>query len=233
MNSLSLRSLKFNGFALLRGAIPQQTVSRFRDAIEKIYEGTSGNGDIAAPAFTEQSGMSFNDLFSELPHPSRYTFYNGTILSVGTKHANAQDGISLHTDGIIQGTTQDVLCFWAPLHPCGVTAPGLAVVPAGKHEVIEHLRKHFSHQIPGWKSETEWNSTAAFKAETIRETFGEPYSPAMYPGDVMLFTNWTIHGSYITPEMQGKRSAAVLRLIRIPLLQNVRKNLSQLVRRFR
>jgi hypothetical protein len=145
---------------------------------------------------------------------------NGTMLSVQMNGRNSMQGISLHTDGIIQGTGETVLAFWTPLHECGVNAPGLAVVRAGKDQVIEHLRRHFpSKPIPGWCSETEWNLTDAFKVETIRESFGDAITPHMQPGDVMVFTNWTIHGSHVTPEMTGRRSAAVIRFVHISAMR--------------
>jgi hypothetical protein len=146
------------------------------------------------------------------------SLYNATFMSVAPNQNNAIDGLKLHTDGVIQGTLEYIGCLWAPLHPCGVDAPGLAVVRANREKVTDYLRRHYpGKEIPGWHSPTHWGETDAFKVETIRAELGEDalWTPAMEPGDVMAFTNWTIHGSHVTPSMKERRSAAIMRFKQI------------------
>ena len=46
------------------------------------------------------------------------------------------------------------------------------------------------------------------------ENFDEDllYRPRMNAGDVLLFHNWSIHGTYKTPEMTQKRTSLELRV---------------------
>lgn len=233
-----MRELNESGFVLLRGAIPAGTIARYRDELDALYAGTDGNGDIPSTDFTAKAGLKFEALFDqpELRHVARaslgrhYVPMNGTMLSVSLHARNAMPGISLHTDGLIQGSDRTVLVFWAPLHECGIEAPGLALVRAGRDDVLGHLRQHFPDRaIPGWHSSTEWNDSPAFRLETIRERFGEPSTPVLQPGDVIAFTNWTIHGSHVTPQMTGKRSAAVIRFIGISAMRALRAQIRSLV----
>ncbi len=217
------------GCVLLRGAIPFGTVIQYKNALDDIYRKMNGNGDVSGHEFYKHSELSMKELFSTpeinraaidyLGHPSPF---NSTFMSVSVNSENSIRGLGLHTDGIIQGTTTEVFCMWAPLHECGLDAPGLAIVRAGKESVMRYLQKRFpDKKIPGWHSALEWNSTNAFTEEAIQAEFGEPWKPVMVPGDVMLFTNWTIHGSNITPQMTMKRSAAIYRLSNRTILQRL------------
>ena len=179
--------IRRNGFCLLRGLIPENRLREFKEGDDP-------------------------ERFFGLERTSRallgtYTVYNWTFMEDSPR-------IGLHTDGIIQSTTDKVLCMWVPFDPCGVDAPGLAIVPAGRRRVINYLRRHFhGKKIPGWSSSShEWNETPAFRPETIREEFGDLVYPVMNPGDVVLFTNWTIHGSHVTTAMTKKRAAFVYRI---------------------
>ena len=229
-------SLKTHGCALLRRAAPVDRVEAYLTALDEIYrrydespsdfnglEDNIEQGDVFHKTFNLFSEMKFIKLFD---HPKitdvsdrvlgrLKSVTNGTFLSVsGGRKAIA--GINLHTDGIIQGTKDFVLCFWMPLHPCGNDAAGLRVVPASKERVIDYLRSKFpGREIPGWSSSTEWADTNAFELASLRHEFSNVWNPVMNPGDVMLFTNWTIHGSNFTSEMHKRRSAAVLRLQRL------------------
>lgn len=212
--------LRENGCVLLRGALPFGRVVEYKNALEDIYRKTNGNGDVPGHEFLKHSGLRMRDLFSTTAIDEtarnflgRCSPFNSTFMSVSVNAENSIRGLGLHTDGIIQGTTDTVLCMWAPLHHCGVNAPGLALVKAGKNAVIRYLRRHFrDKEIPGWHSDKEWSSTEAFTEEAVTAEFGEIWKPALGPGDVVLFTNWTIHGSHITPQMTDRRSAAIYRM---------------------
>lgn len=202
------------GFSLVRQAIPTGRVALYRKALEDFAP--KGAVEFPVKEFQERSGLSFLRLFAapslaaaalRLVGPSRSTF--STFLLV----TRARGLILFHTDGIIQGHFDPVLCLWAPLHPCGRDAPGLSVVPANRDRVLRWLRHHFPNKpLPGWYSETEWNQTDAFNPAAFEREFGPAFSPEMTPGDVMVFTNWTIHASYALPHMTRQRAAAVLRL---------------------
>lgn len=231
-------SINERGFALVRGAIPADRMKRYLSALDAIYaeQADDATGDVEIDPFRQRSGLEITDLFDApaLKAGARLILghnetLNGTFMSVGKE--KAIPGLSLHTDGIIQGTDRLTLTMWAPLHPCGVDAPGLTVIPAAHGAVIDYLRGKFpGKKIPGWCSTAEWNSTGAFDVGAIRRTFGVPVSPVMEPGDVMLFTNWTIHGSNVTRAMTKRRSAAILRLRGVSLLERVERHARRLVR---
>ncbi len=224
-------NLEVHGCSLLRGVAPSERIERYLAALDSIYtrhdkspndfkgrEDNVAQGDVFRKTFDSFSGMKFDKLFD---HPKLTevancilgrlrSVTNGNFLSVSGE-GKAIAGIGLHTDGIIQGTKSLVLCFWMPLHPCGVDAAGLSLIPASKDKVIRYLRKNFpGKEIPGWSSSTEW--AKAFELASLRKEFGNVWNPVMNPGDVMVFTNWTIHGSNFTSQMQKRRSAGVLRL---------------------
>ena len=113
----------------------------------------------------------------------------------------------MHTDGIVQGTTEPVIAMWSPLHRCGAEAPSLRLLPADRESVVAYLQNAFPDKtIPGWHSHTEWGS--AFRDQDLQRAFGEAVTPELAPGDVVVFTNWTIHG---TQQIPGHRSAIVQR----------------------
>ena len=207
------------GFALLRQVISPRLASDYLAALNCIYASRNDtNGDVTPEDFKAASGLALERLFNqrELTRAARLLVGRNesvlsTFMSVG--HEKAIPGLGLHTDGIIQGTAELTLTMWTPLHTCGIEAPGISVVAAAEGQVLEYLRKKFpDKKIPGWCSTTEWASTGAFTLDAIRSAFGEPYCPTMDPGDVMLFTNWTIHGTNVRPGMANRRSTAILRL---------------------
>lgn len=83
---------------------------------------------------------------------------------------------------------------WMPLVPCGDDAPGLSVVLGSDEPVLQ--RK----PLLGWRF-------------YIRSTYGRGalWSPVMEPGDILLFTNRTIHGSHVTRHMTKPRYSIEMR----------------------
>jgi len=242
---LITKYLYAHGCVLLRGAIPNQKVIAYRDALESIYErydhalidpnvkrdfdefskdefdGVS-RGDVSPQMFAKFSGLDVVRLFADRKLEEVFSRTMGgyqpvltTFMSVAPSAAHSSTGISLHADGIVQGTDRFITCLWTPFQPCGVDAPGLAVMTVPREKVLAYLQYKFpTRQIPGWSSMTEWNDTGAFEVKELFRAFGHDklWNPAMEPGDVMLFTNWTIHGSNVTRSMTKRRSAAILRL---------------------
>jgi hypothetical protein len=229
-------ALEESGAALIRGAVPPDVVRVYLDALNEIYAlyeardlrlnccrpnevAAVARGDVTAGVLERVAGLSIEKYFANrglgrflrLCLPVRRPTLE-TLMTVSPVPGKAIPGLQLHTDGIIQGTTKAVLVMWSPLHPCGVDAPGLRVVLAGRMAVRDYLRKSFPDRpIPGWCSSTEWASTGAFDEDRLRQVFGSPWAPEMQAGDVMVFTNWTIHGSQFGPELTKPRSAIIQR----------------------
>jgi Phytanoyl-CoA dioxygenase (PhyH) len=229
-------ALERNGAALIRGAVAPDVVRAYLDALNEIYALYEARdprfnrcnpnevpgvakGDVTAGILERIAGLSIEKYFASrglcrflrLCLPERRPTLQ-TLMTVSSVPGKAIPGLQLHTDGIIQGTTKAVLVMWSPLHSCGVDAPGLRVVPAGRRAVRDYLRRTFPDRpIPGWCSSTEWASTGAFDEDRLIQAFGPPWVPEMQAGDVMVFTNWTIHGSQFGPELTKPRSAIIQR----------------------
>lgn len=222
-------AVEHRGAALVRQAVPETTAAMYRRNLERVVRNFEANqlpdlrsderaalarGDVWPELFRTYGGLCQARFFSTplvsgivkallvKPRP-----YNSTILTVSPDNTT---GIAMHTDGIIQGTREAVVALWSPLNACGTVAPGLGVIPAPRDAVLGYLRHCFPDKdIPPWCSTTEWAS--AFEAGKLRAAFGEPVSPVMRPGDVVVFTNWTLHGSDRRPGMTGSRAAIVQR----------------------
>jgi hypothetical protein len=225
------------GFVLIRRAVSPDVVRTYREALDEIYalhnandprfascnreevQALADRGDVSGQIFELFAGRAIEHYFSDLllrglleiclrnPSPTLHTFLT-------VKPDRGTGGLSLHTDGIVQGTDKAVLTMWSPLDPCGVDAPTLSIVRAGRQKVLRYLQEKFpEHEIPGWCSVTEWNREGVFDERALARTFGSPWFPEMEPGDVVVFTNWTIHGTQSSPHMTKPRSAIIQRWI--------------------
>ena len=216
------------GVVLLRHSIQPDVVTRYRDALASFFRDDRDNrlgdisaeertaldrGDVLPATFLRYSGLDLAEYFVPLHELAQRVLvkpnlYNQTFLTVQADSTNP--GLNPHTDGIIQGTTDAVLAFWSPMRSCGVDAPGLSIFPASREKVLAYLRRSFpDKQIPGWYSTTEWERP--FHPDNVCREFGPPWCPEIHSGDVMIFTNWTIHGSHVRPTMANPRSAIVQR----------------------
>lgn len=229
-------ALDEHGAVLLRGVVPSDQVAGYGSALDHVYacydagdqrfgefapEETKGvsQGDVSPRMFERFSNLKFDDYFAHAKLSKLIDLYLSNahadlcnFISMSPTTGRAQRRIPMHTDGIIQGTEAASVTFWSPLHECGVNAPGLCVIPAGRTRVLHYLRKRFpGKQLPGWSSTTEWANTGAFDQASLEREFGPAFVPAMQPGDVMAFSNWTIHGSYVTEAMRARRSAIIQR----------------------
>tara|TARA_B100000676_G_scaffold161904_1_gene159291 strand:+ start:3546 stop:4400 length:855 start_codon:yes stop_codon:yes gene_type:complete len=130
------------------------------------------------------------------------------------EYKNFAGAIRLHVDATHHTPHQFGLNFWTPLGPCGETAPGLQLLAVGYKEVLDFLKVDFG-KSPRSKDDVYINQEriSALEYNTF-ENFDEDllYRPRMNAGDVLLFHNWSIHGTYKTPEMTQKRTSLELRV---------------------
>jgi hypothetical protein len=230
------RLLDKYGAALIRGAVSPDVATTYLQALSEIYamrdardprldscpreevEALAIGGDVNAGVLETLTGLTMERYFAtpllksllglclEKPQPTLHT-----ILTVSP---NDGRDFKMHTDGIIQGTVKAVVAMWAPLHPCGVDAPGLSVIRAARPAVLRYLREIYpDKEIPGWSSATNWAREDTFLPQALYRAFGPVWHPEMEPGDVMVFTNWTIHGSHVSATMTKPRSAIIQRWI--------------------
>jgi hypothetical protein len=98
---------------------------------------------------------------------------------------------------------------WAPFTPCGVTAPGLEFLLASADYMREYARYNpalpYEPRGPGginprldYEAMREGPIRAAFHLDRF-------WVPELQPGDVMLFSSWCTHRTYVTPGMPDTR----------------------------
>lgn len=187
------------------------------------------NGDVTVPLYESLFGAE-TSILAYLENPGfldvcRRVFKGGKHENTGrntlmTVHPpaetadNATVGIRLHTDGMYYDDERFGLTVWIPLDPCGRAAPGLELVIADHHDVRAYSGFDLRRPAP---AERKWNwhkyRPGAFETDVIRAHYGaRVVVPEFRPGDVLIFSNWTIHGTHRTPEMTGRRSAIHLRV---------------------
>jgi hypothetical protein len=108
--------------------------------------------------------------------------------------------------------------FWVPFDECGIDAPCLQVVPINYRDTRRY--SGFSRKPVFERKDDGLGNWAFFpqeyyEPEKLQDDFGPDclFRPVMHPGDVIVASNWLIHGSYQTPAMSRGRSSMELRFI--------------------
>ncbi len=112
-------------------------------------------------------------------------------------------GLALHQDVVAAGITapqQQGLTFWIPLNALDGRAPTLEVLPLRFREILPHRYDERAYAV--LESQDEW-----------REAIGASLQPVddMRPGDVLVFTSYTIHGTRIGPDVDRSRYSLDIR----------------------
>lgn len=118
-------------------------------------------------------------------------------------------GVSFHQDAVYLGGAHYYINFWTPLMACGEKAPGIEVLMVGlEHQLsLETYHKANSPSAPVEYSYGSLDETRLY-AEYPRYLF---WHPEMQPGDMLAFTHYTIHRTYMTPTMTEPRISLELR----------------------
>lgn len=96
----------------------------------------------------------------------------------------------LHQDGNFT-MSMDVgrsIQFWVPLDPCGENAPGMEFVPVGLNGILPH----------GDTINVSSSILSMFSPEAR-------FRPVCAPGDAIVFTSESLHGTWSRPEMTQER----------------------------
>jgi hypothetical protein len=114
--------------------------------------------------------------------------------------------IGWHADAQYHSPNRFTLNFWVPLDECGVDAPGLELIPlslSASREVLNYPQRMLvPERLP------DALAAAGLLDKSIK--------PEMRVGDVLVFSNWTIHQTHVTPNMTGDRASFELRLVGAP-----------------
>lgn len=115
--------------------------------------------------------------------------------------------VPLHQDLAFTGTDFPVLNCWIPLVDCSENAPGL--------EFIDRLvTEDLTDMVQREKSDYElFNAIDLTSQETfLRDRYGGTLiAPVMKAGDALVFDQWALHRTYVTPTMTVPRFSIELR----------------------
>jgi hypothetical protein len=117
-----------------------------------------------------------------------------------------QKPIDMHCDGPSLSRHTYSLNVWVPLIDCGVDAPSLQFVPGP----FEPLQRAVRHDMA--------TATCDYQSQLEQQKFyssgrdGRPrFMPTFRRGDVSIFHNWIMHGSYWTSDTRKMRTSFELR----------------------
>jgi hypothetical protein len=107
--------------------------------------------------------------------------------------------------------------FWTPLTNAGIEEPGLAVIPMS----VEDTRRYLEYNPDGHERRpgdighmhqfrTEKMELAALEQSGLAKAI---VRPKLQPGDVLAFTNFTIHATSVEPHMTKERTSVEVRVL--------------------
>jgi hypothetical protein len=110
---------------------------------------------------------------------------------------------SLHYDRLYHDDGDFVINVWCPLQDVGETfgRPSVSLIPAPLHEIVPLFRNNGDVLKP---SDPRFKRFVAGRESTPIE---------LAAGDVVIFSNWTLHETYITSSMREGRTSAEIRLL--------------------
>lgn len=117
-----------------------------------------------------------------------------------------QAPIVMHCDGPILSRHAYSINVWVPMVDCPGATPGLQLVP-GPFEPLRQAMKH-DFETSSVDHEVE------LKMQQLYSEGGDGrprFVPQLARGDVVVFHNWIMHGSYATPQMTQSRTSFELR----------------------
>lgn len=135
----------------------------------------------------------------------------------GEPQGYADMPLSPHVDAMFHQHDVLGINFWTPLTPAGGDAPGLAVVPAS----VEEIKAHLAYDEHGYERRADDHGQMhhfrydrlapdAMEASGMTARFERP---VLQPGDVLAFTNFTIHATAIAPAMTRPRTSIEVRVL--------------------
>ena len=215
-----------HGCAIVRRAVDAKLLDRVRSAVEAAYETTSDvhvyDRDIRAVTKRALSGYEVVGdpklrQFLKVVYAGQFHLRkNATARRIegSAQKSGWQEPLLLHLDSQIH-RPQFTVNFWVPFQDCGVDRPVLQVVP------LDYIRTRSYSGFTGepLRAREDFNlayfKQNVFEVDAVRQAFGENclLRPVMQAGDLIVASNWLIHGSYRTPAMTTGRISLELRFI--------------------
>jgi hypothetical protein len=124
--------------------------------------------------------------------------------------------IEFHVDAQFFYVHQLSVNFWTPLVDCGTTAPGLKVITLGVRDTLQYLEFKAEGYEPRPRDIAHMHK---FRCENMElERLGANglaelvWAPTFKKGDVLAFTNFTMHATHYLPEMTQPRTSVEVRV---------------------
>ena len=161
-------------------------------------------------------------MLAEQAFPDRLVWENfisnvRRVYPVQSEDVRGDAPLHIHVDAQFHQHTSLGINFWTPLTPAGLDSPGIQVLPLG----VERTRKYLDYSETGHDDvvqvlasqhhfRCERMELAALDAVGLLEQF---WAPEMDPGDVLAFTNFTMHASYVEAGMTLPRTSIEARVL--------------------
>jgi hypothetical protein len=220
------RAFLMHGCAVVRGAVPKIVLDQIGAAVDLAYAKTDDihvyDKDIDAITNGRYSGFELagsnllQDFLDRVYEGQSWSRAHVTARRISGADLNRdwQRPLDLHLDSQfhdLRFTTN----FWVPFHDCGIDAPSLQVVPID-YQTTRAYSGFTGHRLrDGEPHHFGLFNLEKLKTEAVEREFGHDcyFRPVMRPGDVIISSNWVIHGSYRTPNMKRGRTSAEVRFI--------------------
>jgi hypothetical protein len=106
--------------------------------------------------------------------------------------------------------------FWTPLTACGKDSPGLEVILLGVQETRDYLEFNEAGYEPGpddiaLMHHFRWNKA---RLDKLKESglAKHIWAPEFEEGDILAFTNFTMHATHYLPGMKTPRTSVEVRV---------------------
>lgn len=209
------------GAVLLRQVLPPELLSRWLPAFETAFERSdqvfaTGQMDAHTWSCFRQFGLVnpldvtgfylwIQELFRQprLQQVLQHLFATRPWLLLTDSAVRRQSPqqpryqIHYHQDHEFLGQFEQALNVWIPLTAAGNRQPGLELWLDGPQQVLLNL------QMSQAEREAVWSSIPATQL----------WQPELAAGDLIIFTHYTVHRTWVTPNMEKNRYSFEMRLI--------------------
>jgi hypothetical protein len=182
------------------------------NAVDFVYAMAS-TGGVNEPMLRDATDgvISFYDLISDPAFHALLagafpglTFRSSIVAHCRRMPATRSTPIGLHCDIRYHRDGPFALNFWTPLDPAGEQfgTSGLEVWPVGYERMISYFGEGTS----------ALDDDGKFSPSSIESEFGPGMSTNIDVGDIMVFTSWTLHRTYVPQNVRADRLSAEIRL---------------------
>ena len=186
-----------------RSFVPDPTFKSFAGLSYFDIIRSNGLWDLTARAFPE------SDITESIAASSRR-------VTTGELRSFFDRPLDLHVDSQYFYTDRFSINFWTPLTACGKNAPGLTVLLIGVRETRDYLEFNETGYEPGPGDIAHMHKFRCSKMQLEvlqeHELLRYKWSPEFEKGDILAFTNLTMHATHYLPSMTQPRTSIEVRV---------------------